>query len=174
MRYPARIVHRAQGAKRRRQPAGIRRHHCQCRRCVRSMRPGVLGNRPRAKRRLGLSRPSSFTCTARTLVRSGSDPASLQLVRHVSAQREPCPRSCGYVARCFLLRAPLLQWREPRPWFLQQNIAPQASHRSVNQSCEANGCAQLPIVMTRDKWASSACALRSGWPEQELRASATA
>jgi len=31
-----------------------------------------------------------------------------------------------------------------------------------------------PIVMTRDKWASSACALRRCWPEQELRGSATA
>jgi len=30
------------------------------------------------------------------------------------------------------------------------------------------------IVMTRDKWASSACALRSCWPEQELCGSATA
>jgi hypothetical protein len=30
------------------------------------------------------------------------------------------------------------------------------------------------IVMTRDKWTISACALRSCWPEQELCGSATA
>ena len=55
MRYTARIVHRAQGASAGGNQRASENTTTSAVGAVRSMRPGALGNRPRARRRLGLS-----------------------------------------------------------------------------------------------------------------------
>src|SRR5882762_4356471 len=120
------------------------------------MRPGVLGNRPRAKRRLGLSRPSSSPARREPSSGPAPNPASLQLRRH-AAQREPLSAKLpGYVARCFLLRVPTTAMARTA------TMAPPTEHCASSlppfgQSIFAKPMDALSslIVMTRDKWASS-------------------